>query len=386
MHEGRVVTPKDFVPKKDISEVNTKVSLLSEVSDPTSFDYGSCKKYVTTSSKLKKTLETYGVAIVRNVLCAEECESMLSGMWDYIEHITKDWVSPNKPVVRTDKSTWREFYKLLPLHSMLMQHFGVGHAQVSWNLRENPKIVRIFADFWGVKPEELLVSFDGMSFGIPPEDTNKGYFRAKKSDELVGSLLEKTGKAWLHTDQSYTNNDFMCVQSWVTCLDVAEKDATLFLLESSNSLHKKCADKFDIRSKKGSKTDWYPLSDEETRFYLDEGCKPVRIQCAKGDMVFWDSRTIHCACEAVKGREEPNFRGVVYLCYMPRKGAKPARLEAKKKAFEELRTTKHNPQKSLLFNVNPYDRGNPPPETRPVEKPIVGNLGRMLAGYEKDEL
>lgn len=138
-----------------------------------------------------------------------------------------------------------------------------------------------------------------------------------------------------------------------------------------------CAEKFGIKDK----SDWHVLSNEETKFYLDSGCKPVRVSCAKGDMVFWDSRTIHCGCEAVKGRKEPNFRGVVYLCYMPRKGATEKRLEAKRKAFNELRTTRHNPQKSLLFSVNPYDRGHPPPEPKIIEKPIVGELGKILAGF-----
>ncbi len=66
---------------------------------------------------------------------------------------------------------------------------------------------------------------------------------------------------------------------------------------------------------------------------------------------------------------------------MPRKGATEVRLKAKRKAFEELRTTKHNPQKSLLFSKDPYDHGTPPPETTPLHKPTVGKLGKILAGY-----
>jgi len=340
-------------------------------------DYGESRKYLTESSSLKKTLSEYGIAIIPSVLNNEECDKMKDGMWDYIEHITQGWSGDDKPVNRNDKSTWREFYKLIPLHTMLMQHFGVGHAQVSWNIRENPKIVSIFAELWNVKPEELLVSFDGMSFSMPPEDTNRGYFRPKKSNELIGTTLEKTGKSWLHTDQSYTNNEYRCVQSWVTCFDVNEGDASLFVLDSSHKYHGECAKHFNITNK----TDWYPISDVETKFYLDKGCNPIRITCKKGDMVFWDSRTIHCGCEAMKNRKSLNFRGVIYLCYLPRKGAKETRLKAKRKAFEELRTTKHDPTKSLLFSKDPYDHGHPPPDVASIEKPKVGKLGRILAGY-----
>jgi hypothetical protein len=369
-HDGNLFTEKEWY-----SYIEKECNALPR--GDVEFDYDKSQKYITTSTSLKETLTKYGVAIIPNILNDEECSEMEAGMWDYIEHITKEWSGDDKPVSRNDKSTWREFYKLLPLHSFLMQHFGVGHAQVSWNLRENPKIVNVFAELWNVKPEELLVSFDGMSFGMPPEDTNRGYFRPKKSNELIGTTLEKTGKSWLHTDQSYTNNEYTCVQSWVTCFDVNEGDSTLFALESSHKYHKECGKHFDITDK----SDWYPLNDVETKFYLDKGCEPIRITCKKGDMVFWDSRTIHCGCESIKGRNNPNFRGVVYLCYMPRKGATDGRLKAKCKAFEELRTTKHNPQKSLLFNKNPYDHGTPPPETIPIDKPVIGKLGKKLAGY-----
>lgn len=79
----------------------------------------------------------------------------------------------------------------MPSHSMLIQYFGVGHTQIAWTLRQNPKIV--FATLWNVTAEELLVSFDGMSFNIPPEYTNKGYFRPKYSKELVNTDLEEKG-------------------------------------------------------------------------------------------------------------------------------------------------------------------------------------------------
>jgi hypothetical protein len=47
---------------------------------------------------------------------------------------------------------------------MLLQQWGVGHAQALWDLRQNPKIIDIFSKLWGVPAKELLVSFDGASF------------------------------------------------------------------------------------------------------------------------------------------------------------------------------------------------------------------------------
>ena len=39
--------------------------------------------YYTTKENLKQTLETYGVAIIPNVITNNECKQMTDGMWDY---------------------------------------------------------------------------------------------------------------------------------------------------------------------------------------------------------------------------------------------------------------------------------------------------------------
>jgi len=318
-----------------------------------------CVKYITTSENLRETIQKYGVAIIPKVINEEECEDMLKGVHNYLEHITQNWEIPFKI---EDKTTWRQFYNLLPLHNMLIQHWNVGHNQASWNLRQNSKVVDIFVKLWDVKQEDLLVSFDGLSFQLPPEQTNKGYFR----------------QPWYHTDQSYTRNEFDCVQSWISALDVNEGDATLMFLEGSNKYHGECAKHFNIKDK----DDWYKLDDQELKFYKDKGCEEVRIVCGKGDLVLFDSRTIHCGSESIKGRSQENMRCVIYLCYLPRQGTSEAILKKKKKAFNEMRTTKHNPRKSLLFAKNPRTYGGEElPEITQIDPPILTELGRKLAGF-----
>ena len=146
---------------------------------------------------------------------------------------------------------------------------------------------------------EFIVSFDGSSFALPPEVTNRGWFR----------------NVWFHPDQSYIRNEFKCAQSWITALDVDEGDATLAYLEGSHLHHKEFAKRF----KKTDKSDWYKLENiTELDFYLQKGCIPKRVKYSAGDMVFGDSRTMHCGVEAVKGRSNQHMRAVVYVCYMPR--------------------------------------------------------------------
>jgi hypothetical protein len=317
------------------------------------------EKYVTTKESLKDMINKYGVAIIPNVLEEKECDNMVNGIWEYFEHISQDW---EIPILRDEEETWREFYKLYPLHSMLIQYWNIGHTQISWDIRQNTKIIDIFAYFWKCNPDELLVSFDGLSFNIPPEITNRGWNR---------------NNTWYHTDQSYTDSNFKCIQSWITGLDVNDGDATLSFLEGSNKYHNDFANEYKITDK----DDWYKLSKEEEQFYINKGCEYKNIKCPKGSLVFWDSRTIHCGVEASKTRSIANFRAIIYLCYMPRKLCSKALLKKKQKAFNELRTTNHYPCNPKLFPKMPRTYGNEIPIITQIDKPILNELGKKLAGF-----
>ena len=316
------------------------------------------KKYFTNKKYIKKTLKKYGVAIIPNILDDNECNNLVNGIWDYFEHITQKW---EQPINRNKQKSWKQIYNFFPIHSMLFQHFNIGHSQVCWDVRQNKKIIKIFSKLWDCKSEELLVSFDGLSFNIPPEITNRGWNR---------------NNTWYHTDQSFHRNDFECVQSWVTGLDVNEGDATLAFIEKSNRYHKEFQDKFQIKIKK----DWYKLTKEQEQFYIDKGCKYKKIKCPKGSLVLWDSRTIHCGTEALRERKNKNFRAIIYLCYKPRKLCLEKNIKKKIKAFNELRMTTHWPCKVLLFGKNPRTYGKELPEFTKIEKPKLNNLGYKLAG------
>ncbi len=315
--------------------------------------------YICTKESLQNTIELYGVAIIPSVLDESECDAMVSGVWDFFEHITKDWESP---INRTNKDTWREFYKLYPMHSMLIQHWGVGHMQSSWNVRQNVKIVEIFAYFWECSVNDLLVSFDGMSFNLPPEITKRGWNK---------------GNTWYHTDQSFTTSEFKCIQSFITGLDINEYDATLSVLEGSNKYHNEFKDTYNVTDK----TNWYKLTKEQQEFYHTKGCKIKNIKCPKGSLVFWDSRTIHCGIEANKQRASANIRAVIYLCYMPRSISNEVNLKKKQKAFDELRATSHYPCIIKLFPKTPRTYGGTMPIISQIEKPVLSELGKKLAGF-----
>ena len=318
------------------------------------------EKYITTVENVMETIEKYGVAIIPSLLNEEECEKMVIGMWNTLEDITQTW---EVPIHRDNPESWRNIRDLFPLHSMLLQHWTIGHAQFIWNLRQNPKCVEVFAKIWDTAQEDLLSSFDAASFHMPSEITGIGWHRS----------------TWYHSDQSFIARGFKCVQSWVTGLDVNRGDATLAFYEGSNNYHSDFGEAFGVTDK----NNWYKLDTEDKiNFYKERGCVAKRIMCPKGSLVLWDSRTIHCGVEPIKERAVPNFRCIAYLCYMPRSMATPKKLEKKIKAFEEMRMTTHWPCDVKLFAKMPRTYGQPVAEILSLERPEIYALGRRLVGYE----
>jgi hypothetical protein len=322
----------------------------------------------------------YGVCIYENVLTDEECSTSISQTWDFFEELY--------PVIdRNNQDTWKYIYDLKPLHGMLFQHWGIGHAQYIWDLRSKPKIIEIFKVIWNIilknkyperneNVQNLKVSFDGASFGIPPEVTSRGW----------------NGKDWFHIDQRYKPIDaeeniytnMQCIQSWITTENVEHDDATLSILEGSNVLHSEIGPLLyekAIPKVKSTlyKNDWYKFSQDELNTYYRD-CVRVNIECKAGSMVFWDSRTVHCGRGPIRNRQESRFRNVVYLCYMPSFMVSDKIIAKRRKAFNDLRTTNHWPNKSKLFNKMPriYSSDTLAPELKQYKKIKPTNVDESL--------
>jgi hypothetical protein len=318
------------------------------------------EKYIASLENVKEIIDKYGVAIIPNILNDIECENMNDGIWNTLELLTSNF---DIPIKKENTDTWIEIKKLYPKHSMLIQNYSIGHAQYVWDIRQNKKIVDIFSQIWQCENEELLVSFDAVSFHMPPEITKFGWYKSHD---------------WFHTDQSYTNTSFKCIQSFINGYDVNEGDATLSILESSHKYHQEFNDKFQINDKK----DWFKLNEEQLDFYINEKkCFHRRIKCPKGSLVLWDSRTIHCGSEAMKTREKQNFRNIIYLSYEPRKNITTKNLLKKQKAFNDLRMTSHWSCKVKLFPKYPRTYGAPLYNISQLPNPILNELGLKLAGF-----
>ena len=323
------------------------------------------ERYFATKDDVSDVIAKYGIAIIPSILDNNEIKEMIDGMWDYLETVTSKF---DTPISRSNSATWREFRHLLPLHSMMLQWWKVGHAQFIWNLRQNRKIAEIFCRIYedhsgeDLTPEDLLVSFDGASFHLPPEKSN--------------GLGWETFRGCLHCDQTFTKNDFRCVQSWITGPEVRKGDATITFFEKSHLLHKELAERFEITCTK----DWYKL-EKENDFLVEKCGEPKFIMCPPGSLVLWDSRLAHCGSRAIKDRQSENIRCIAYISYKERSKITSANLKKKQKAFNEMRMTTHDACKVKLFPVHPRLYDNPLPDIADIPKPILSSLGKKLAGF-----
>jgi hypothetical protein len=289
------------------------------------------EKFLCNKNNIKEYLNNYGIAICP-ILNENECNTMINDKWNLLEYLTSDF---DIPIDRNNKNTYKQILKLFPNHKMLIQHWKVGHSELAWKVRQNLKVKEIFEKIWNT--DDLIVSFDGISVYI-----------LEKSNRIQ--------KSWFHVDQSYTRNNFECVQSWINAYDTNEGDATLVILENSHNFHKKFKDYFNICDKK----DWFKLNKEHYNFYIENYCFEKTIKCPRGFGVFWDSRLVHYGKTIDKNSPDNfNYRCVVYICMVPRNFANKKQLDKRKNIFNNLRMTTHYPHKSKLFSIYPQTYGKP---------------------------
>lgn len=103
-------------------------------------------------------LEEQGYCVIPQVLSTSEAEALYQRVWH--EFIEKAW--PNCKM--NDRSNWKEAF---PKHNKMGIFAGpAGQTQVMWDLRQDPRIVDVFARVWNTN--DLIVSMDGLSFMCPP--------------------------------------------------------------------------------------------------------------------------------------------------------------------------------------------------------------------------
>ena len=313
-----------------------------------------------------KELDEKGYTIVNNVLTQSEINECKNDMWNFAEGLTEFF---NKPLNRLNHETYETWHKTFPMRGMMQMYHGVSNLQLSWNIRQNPNVVKVFSDIWKVPMEDLLVSFEGIGFGLPPEYCKgKGYYR---------------NIDWFHVDQTKLHN-YTTYQSFVTLEDIYEGDATFHCISKSHKYY----DYIMRDLEKVNKTNQYKIPKEDLNFLLEfAGLKKELIKAKAGSLIIWNSKLIHCGIQPRINRPVPNIRSIVYLSYSPRIKSNNKDIQLKLKAFQNGKTTSHwahtaitnAGNKPRLYTKEDNDNFN---KIIPYsKKPILTNLGKRLAGF-----
>jgi len=273
--------------------------------------------------------------VIRNVANKEQQDTAVSLFWDLCE-------SKQPALKRDDPSTWKTECWIASPSVGIMSGYGIGQSEFLWYARLLPKVREAFGTLWA--DDDLLVSYDGCGVFRPPEVNAKW----------------RTDGAWYHIDQNlYNRPGLHAIQGLLNFLPSGPYDGGFVVTPKS---HLMVEDAFaripDLTSKKARD---YMRTPSDLQFWVDArgaiknrdetnryDLLPVKLVLEAGDLVLWDSRTIHCSHPAT--RNDPTSakrlkRLAAYICMTPASSAKNLAELAKYRilAFQKGITTTHWP-------------------------------------------
>ena len=305
-----------------------------------------------TISSCRKDLEELRFCVIPQILSDDETRTLYVRVWD--EFIEKAWADCKMD----HRSNWKNTF---PIHNKRGMFAGpAGQLQVMWDIRQDPRIVDIFAQIWNT--DDLIVSMDGMSFMCPPE------------------IREGHIETWMHVDQSilcrqdgtrHSNNapvNFISesslqtqpytIQGQFLFEDSFEDDGGFYCIPKSHRRFAEFAPKLariseirDGMERTKARTEFFKKFFTENRDELGNSYKMQHVKAPRGSLILWDSRTVHWNQHANKNRssdDSPKVRMVGYLCYVPKSRLTNEGRKLRKEAFERGVATGHNPARPEL--------------------------------------
>lgn len=338
-----------------------------------------------------KDLEELGYCVIPEVLTSEETKILYERVWH--EYIETAW-----PECRMDnRRNWEETF---PMHNPVGIFAGpVGQIQVMWDLRQDPRIVEIFAKIWNT--DDLIVSMDGMSFMCPTE-IREGHFEPwphvdqailRRQDEVAHNNnppIDFVSESSLKTKPYTIQGQFLFEES-------TEGDGGFYCIPKSHHRFDEFAVQLEgiddlnlTRKEKGQarkecfKKFFVDSTDESNQPYILK-----HVTAPKGSLILWDSRTVHWNQHASSDRpyrKDSKVRMVGFLCYVPKTRLTDKGKEERKKAFEEGVSTGHNPSDPELKYTKDHIK---PGFEKYLEDPdyvqpkiILTDLGEALLGLK----
>lgn len=313
-------------------------------------------------------LHAEGFVVIADALTSTESTHALDLTWDYLGQL-------GTGIERADPTTWGDDRWPVAVHGGIIPSQGIGHSSAQWYIRSIPNVKTSFAAIWD--DDDLLVSFDGMALWRPPS--------------INPDWRTNRGGSWLHVDQHPIGRPgFHCVQGLVTLLPTSPTTGGNVIIPRSHRLFESIPERYADRLAK------VPASVDHFRYPADDPqlveTPPIMPHLEAGDLLLWDSRTIHCSSPGPPtplGRSEPPAgtrngtpaltRAVSLVCMMPRAKSSAPVIERRRRALASRTSTTNWSDRFINADKFPEVMGSdrtyrlpPEPELDPLQQALVG--------------
>jgi tetratricopeptide (TPR) repeat protein len=221
-------------------------------------------RFAPTDPRLREHLLSEGFAVVRGAVSGTRLAALRAELWEYLELET--------PMRRGRPETWGGVFSG-PAHLGLLTWGAIGQATLQWSARTEPAVGAAFETVWGLSGgDPLLTSFDGLALFRPPQ--------------LDATWLTRPALEWLHVDQGSSKRGMVGVQGQLLLYDQDAASGGLVVVPGSHQRHEELVPEH-------RRKDYVRFDADDARL---DGLGPARLVCAAaGDLVLWDSRTVHAS-------------------------------------------------------------------------------------------
>jgi ectoine hydroxylase-related dioxygenase (phytanoyl-CoA dioxygenase family) len=237
-----------------------------------------------------------------------------------------------------------------------------------WAARLEPGVLEAFSTLW--RTDELLVSFDTLNITLP-----------NRKDQ-------ERRKPWEHIDQSPLRRGIHCVQGIICLSPAGPEDGGLVVFPGSHNVNEEFFYGSEVAASR--RKEWLPMRDvylfnqDELDWFHTRGLRPHKVCAEPGDLILWDSRTIHYGAEPTERSSQ--IRTAIYAAYTPARFASKEQLELKKRIFENYGATSHWPHEQIVVKPRevylPDGTRDPRDRDEPLEKPVLSDRLLQLAGIK----
>ncbi|GAA6038570.1 hypothetical protein JCM8097_004636 [Rhodosporidiobolus ruineniae] len=265
-----------------------------------------------------------GYAIVKGAIPRERALEYRSKAMDWLESFGRGFD-------RNDKSTFSQPNLPAYLRGGMYTSHGIHQEQFVWDIRTQPGVREAFRTLWGT--DDLVSSRDGATIMLPGQPP------------VPPELAQ-----WKHIDMSPHREGFFVAQGLINLNDNGPDDGGLQVMKGSSKLMKQYFDEVGRPPlpEGGKKIDIHFFTEEQMKWFFDRGCEWIKVCADPGDLIVWDSATIHQNCMPTGDRD----RVVTYVCMGPASLVTEEDRAVRKQVFTEGYGTSHAPFHGTFAVIN----------------------------------